>query len=886
MIVTFISDCDGITIQFDHLLSSLSSVAACNLAHTFESIIYCAIDQPLRLIGELNALSARDVQQILKWNEKAMVRSEACVHHFIEANSRQNPRAPAVSSWDGSLDYRELDDLSSRVANHLVTLGVGPEIIVPVCFEKSMWAVIAMLAVLKAGGAFVPLDPLHPIERLTTIIRKTRASLVVTSATHSALFQGGAVIICVVGRPLIDVLDKVHATLPEKDGIHAGNAAFVLFTSGSTGQPKGIVQEHGSVCTNALAHGPALGMDSTSRVLQFAAFTFDVSMMDIFTTLILGGCICMPSEYDRMNDIVRFINSTHVNWTFMTPSFSNLIEPENVPSLKKLALGGEAVTKENIQRWAGKVSLFNCYGPAEIGTCVVSATPISSVARAETVGQRLSSTLCWLTDPSDHNKLVPIGTIGELCVEGPTLAREYLNDSELTAAQFVQNPLWMGDVSGKQRTIYKVGDLLRQNSNGSFDFVGRIDSQVKIRGQRVELGEVEHQLSSNPAVAACVVACPKSGQYQKCLVGVVQLSARPEAFVLSANHQADSELRVMLAHESNVSISELVRHMRERLPPYMVPNVWVVVERIPFSSSAKIDRKKVATWLMGLDRPLESSHTNDTSGSTSSSLFSRHETIAVELSFKVANMIASGNESLRAKIEGRNVILNDLGLDSIQAISLAMFIRHRYDIRLGVEQLTHKDTSIRNLAECIGNLQVGVPKMTTRRVDIKEEWHLLSHQLKHRASKQRSEGSTVLLTGATGFLGVQILHRLLSMSSIQKVIVHIRADSVYAGYTRIVAAATSAGRSIERFISRLEIWLGDLKEPQLGLISSQWDRICGDTAKGEAIDAIIHNGASVFKPPLPNIFRPANNQPRFAGTSISILSKPRMSAQQSNCLIL
>ena len=821
-------------------------MAAYNLAYSFEAILDCSIAEPLRPIGELNVLSMRDMQQISKWNESAMARCEACVHHFIEENSRQTPQAPAISSWDGSLDYRELDDLSSRVAKHLISLGVGPEVIVPVCFEKSMWAVVAMLAILKAGGAFVPLDPLHPVERLTMIIRKTRATLVVTSATHSALFEGGAVMICVVGRPLIDVLDDTH-TLPSKQGTHSGNAAFVLFTSGSTGQPKGIVQEHGSVCTNALAHGPALGMGPTSRVLQFAAFTFDVSMMDIFTTLILGGCICMPSEYDRMNDIVSFINSRDVNWTFMTPSFSNLIEPDHVPSLKKLALGGEAVTQENIQRWAGKVSLFNCYGPAEIGTCVVSAMPIVSNARAETVGQRLSSTLCWLTDPSDHNKLVPIGAIGELCVEGPTLAREYLNDSELTATQFVQNPLWMGEIPGRQRTIYKVGDLLRQNSNGSLDFVGRIDSQVKIRGQRVELGEVEHQLSSNPDVAACVVACPKSGQYQKCLVGVVQPSTCPGALVLSPSHQDDSELRVMLPHESNISVSELARHMQERVPPYMVPNIWVLVERIPFSSSAKIDRKKVFTWLLGLDRPFENPHANGTQGSTRSSRFSRNEITAAEISSKVADIVASGSEGLRAKIEGRNVILSDIGLDSIQAISLVMFIRQRYDIRLGVEQLTHKDTSIRDLAESIANLKNGVPNVKLSKVDIEEEWRLLSHQLKNRALRQHSKGSTVLLTGATGFLGVEILCHLLTRSSIEKVVVLIRADSVYAGYARIVAAASSAGRSIEQQLSRLEIWLGDLKKPQLGLTSSQWNQVTGKTAEGEKIDAIIHNGASVIE---------------------------------------
>ena len=848
----------------------MNEAAAFNIANTFEAIVDTVLTQPLQQIGDLDIISAHDVHQTSVWNEKVVVRSEACVHHFLETHAFQTPKAPAINSHDGSLSYDELNVLSSNVAEHLITLGVGPGVIVPICFEKSVWAVIAMVAVLKAGGAFVPLDPLHPIERLNAIIRKTQAIIVVTSATHSALFGDGLATTCVVGQALADLLVVERATSSIKYRVHPNNVAFVLFTSGSTREPKGIVQEHGSVCTNALAHGPALGMGPASRVLQFAAFTFDVSMMDIFTTLILGGCVCIPSEHDRMNDIVGFINATQVNWALLTPSFSNLIEPEDVPTLRTLALGGEAVTEENMQRWANKVSLLNCYGPAEVGACIISATPINSYARSETVGQRLDSTLCWLVDPMDHNKLVPVGSIGELCVQGPTLARGYLDDAVLTAAQFIENPPWLQQEVDRKRRIYKVGDLLRQNSNGSFDFVGRIDSQIKIRGQRVELGEVEHQLSSHPEVAACVVGSPKSGQYQKCLVAVVQLQ---ESLSISAplhEYQDHSELQVKHSDRNKIITLELVCHMQERVPPYMIPNSWIIVDKIPLSTSAKIDRKKVITWLTGHDRPVDSSQVEDVCESATSSILLQSERVAMEISTQVAHMIAPENKPLFKRIEGHDVVFTAIGLDSIQVISLAMFIRRTYDVHFGVEQLTHKDISVRNLANKIMEVRRGIFNGTTRKTDLENERRLLSQQLKHRALTRRLDVSTVFLTGATGFLGMQILQTLLSQPNVHKVVAHVRASSADEGLARIVKTASLAGWWSESLLSRLEIWPGDLELPKLGLTSSQWDRITGIAGSDERIDSIIHNGASVILEPSPRYsFRLLIMNPRSAGTPTS-----------------
>ena len=829
----------------------MSLVAVKNVAETFRTIVGSILADPYQSIGELDMVSARDLQQIFTWNSNVVKRCDSCVHHFIEDHALHNPEAPAVQSHDGSFTYRELDDLATRIAKKLTTLGITSEILVPVCFEKSVWAVIAMVAILKAGGAFVPLDPSHPIERLAAIIQKTKASVIITSATHSGLFEGIIERVYVVGPTLIDSCDEKDDDIPLVGRAQPENAAFVLFTSGSTGQPKGIIQDHGSVCTNSLVHGEALGVDSASRVLQFAAYTFDVSMMDIFTTLILGGCVCIPSEYDRTNDIVNFINRMNVNWALLTPSFSNLIHPEDVPSLRTLVLGGEAVTQENIDRWAKKVVLLNCYGPAEAGTCIVSETQIVQDSRAEVIGRRLSGGLCWLTDPSNHHNLVPVGAIGELCVEGPTLARGYLDNPALTAAHFVENPHWLRAESKQNRRIYKTGDLLRQNTNGSFAFVGRVDSQVKIRGQRVELGEVEHRLLSHPAVAACVIASPQTGPYFKCLVGVVQLHGHSKSPTVSLPASSNnSGIRIIHPDDAALIISQFAQHMQEQLPPYMIPNAWVFVDRIPFSTSAKMDRKKVISWLTTLDRDISISQVDRTTGVALQTVLAPQENTAIDISQKVAAMIAPRDKHLRSNIEQHNVIFSEIGLDSIQAISLAMSIRKTYGVKLPIEYLTHRGTSVRDIAKRVDEYsrsdQNVVPGL--RRVDVRNEWQKLSQQLRHHVISKSSKGLTVFLTGATGFLGTQILSKLFAQSGVQKIIAHIRADSIETALKRIAEAASCAPWWSESLLPRLEIWLGDLEQPRIGLTPSQWDRIIGKTPLGKEIDVIIHNGASVCCP--------------------------------------
>lgn len=328
------------------------------MASVYGKAINEIMTNPHGTIGAVDLFTQRDLGHVQRWNASFPQKVDACVHDLVLQHAKNSPQLPALCSWDGDLTYQQLDALSLRLTRCLVSAGIKHETLVPVCFKKSMYAVIAMVAILRAGGAFVPLDPSHPQDRLKAIIEKANAKVVVASPETAHLFHGIVATVIEVSSSMIGSLDpSLEYSVPE---VNTDGAAFVLFTSGSTGKPKGILQEHSSVSTSSLAHGRFLRVTSDSRVFQYAAFTFDVSMMDIFTTLIYGGCVCIPSEDDRMGSFTSVMNKMQVNWVLFTPSVASLISPEDVPTLRTLVFGGEAVKQENISRWFGKVRLCLC----------------------------------------------------------------------------------------------------------------------------------------------------------------------------------------------------------------------------------------------------------------------------------------------------------------------------------------------------------------------------------------------------------------------------------------------------------------------------------------------------------------------------------------------
>ncbi|KUJ06201.1 acetyl-CoA synthetase-like protein [Mollisia scopiformis] len=587
--------------------------------------IMCQLDTVLRQFSDLPKLgmktrlhsvevfSPQDKALVQKWNADIPRIIDSCIHDDFEDKVVTQPQAQAVHAWDGSFTYRELLDHATHLAHHLAGLGVGPEVFVPICMDKSAWAIVGILGILLAGGAFVPLDPLSPRARHQEMIKDVNAKLVLCSLHHRDQLTGLLDDILVIDQELLDSFFRLPAPTQTLRRALPRNAAYAIFTSGSTGKPKGTVVEHRAISTSSVAMQRALLMSPNARVFQFASFTFDVSVLEMFTTLTCGGCVCIPSEDMRTSNVSEAICSLNATWAFLTPSVANLIEPATVPSLNVLVCGGEPMSIDNVQQWASKVTLINGYGPTEASVIAISNSSVTEQGNPSNVGFALSSGRAWIADSQDHNLIAPVGCVGELLLSGPLLAREYINDPFKTEESFVDWPSWADAIDGTSPNtksddeahicppyrMYKTGDLVRYNEDGSIVFIGRKDHQVKLHGQRMELGEIEHLLDLDSEIQHAIVALPKDGPFRKRLVAVVSLNtlATSEITKNSCNLVLDEPR----AATGRAYILEARNRLTDRLPPYMIPSSWLLVDSIPIRASGKIDRPYVETWLHNID---------------------------------------------------------------------------------------------------------------------------------------------------------------------------------------------------------------------------------------------------------------------------------------------
>ncbi|KAH6952220.1 HC-toxin synthetase [Fusarium avenaceum] len=511
---------------------------------------------------------------------------EECLDRLFRNQADESPSACAIDSWDGQLTYAELDRLSSSLAKNLMSMGVGPEKAVCVLFEKSRWAIVAMLGIVKSGGFFVPLDPTYPQQRLEYIVQSVDASVVVTSPIHAGLCDTLPCQTLVVSEstllPLQLPLGQVVPTQPNY-------SAYVLFTSGSTGLPKGVVIEHRSVCSALVALGRRMGLGSRSRVLQFNSYWFDVMLLDVFGTLIYGGCICIPKDEERMTDLSGWIQKFNVNTMLLSTTVSRLVDPTRVPSLKTVCLTGEAVFQSDLDRWATRVRLIAGYGPTE--SCIMSvSTDLLPSAAPNLIGNPVACQ-AWIVNPLKENELAPFGATGELYIEGPTLARGYLNDEERTAQSFVTGPQWMPTSNDEKqpgrssRRAYKTGDLVSLNPDNTISFLGRKDSsQVKIRGHRVELAEIEENIRRHipPSITVCVDLLSSNDNLDRMILGA--------AFGLGDMARDGPHADKVVRYMDNLT-SFLIPALETSLPHHMVPEVYVPLTQLPTLGSGKLDRK-------------------------------------------------------------------------------------------------------------------------------------------------------------------------------------------------------------------------------------------------------------------------------------------------------
>lgn len=514
----------------------------------------------------------------------------------------------AISACDLSVSYSELHVLTGTVAGHLISrYSLGPNTMVPVCFEKSAWAIVAMMAIMKTGAAFVPLDPEHPTDCLESMVRRVKAPLIVASPANeemvSKLGKGLEVPYVIVGPQNVPAMGKemAHTFLSWKRS--PSDLAYCLFTSGSTGIPKGVLVQHGALCSRLAMQGTKFGFGNDSRTLQFASYSFDACITEIFTTLAKGGCVCVPSEAQRTdtNALTQFVNSEMISHALLTPSVLALLDPEKTPSITTLLLGGETARHQLVERWRSPSRRVHIvFGRTECTVLCAGGDfshPASLRPGRNPIGNSVGCA-SWIVDARDHNALVPIGAVGELLVEGPILAKGYLDDSIRTMAAFV-TPGWMDH----GRRAHKTGDLVRYQEDGSLEYLGRRGDQVKLRGRRLELGEIEEQLARHEDVQQCVVIVAQEGPCKLSISAVIRLkpASDDEATVAQQLCPGSSDdLEFMTGKSISTSVARIRQHLAEVLPSSMIPSCWVVTSRLPLLPSGKTDRRFILSCVSSM----------------------------------------------------------------------------------------------------------------------------------------------------------------------------------------------------------------------------------------------------------------------------------------------
>ncbi|RFN43611.1 nonribosomal peptide synthetase [Fusarium flagelliforme] len=547
-------------------------------------------------VKDISTVPLQDMERLRDWNGVLPTSATTCIQDRIRHLSTTQPNALAVHSKDLDLEYQQVEDYSNHFALTLISQGVKPGDFVPFLAERSPWAPVVMLAILKTGAAFVLLDLLHPIKRLRTMCSMVDAKILVTFEQTRHTGENLSLPLSIFDpKGYIEGQNKGSELSLPTVSLDLDSPACVVFSSGSTGIPKGIVLPHGAIATSATVMREHGNLTPNSRVFHFASFAFDISIGEILFTLAAGACLCVPREEERRGNPAKAAGDLKATWALLTPSVINLFDPSDVPTMETLGSCGEPLTSQIVDIWAHRLELFAMYAPAEctvishIGRILLDSQP-SDIGRSFKAAS-------WVVDPTDHDRLVPIGTVGELVVEGPIVSTGYLKDQKRTDQVFISVPSWLSEFRSSCGRMYKTGDLVRQTSDGRLHFLGRKDDQVKLHGQRLEVGEVEHCLTSVcKDIKAVAVECVKipSQNNRSALVAFLAPQRRQDWEQVSSDKASDAggfELIGSPSQQFYSAIEMLNVSSRELLPSFMVPTYFIPLVHIPISLSGKVNRR-------------------------------------------------------------------------------------------------------------------------------------------------------------------------------------------------------------------------------------------------------------------------------------------------------
>jgi amino acid adenylation domain-containing protein/non-ribosomal peptide synthase protein (TIGR01720 family) len=524
-------------------------------------------------LSDFGLLTPGELHQVLvEWNDTATpYAADKTIHELFEQQAQSTPDALALSFKDERVSYQELNARANRLAHHLRTLGVGAEVLVGLCLERSVEMVVGLLAILKAGGAYVPLDPAYPVGRLSFMLEDARVPVLVTQGSLlDALPAGWAQVIC---------LDTEWETLIAAESAEnlapvtsPANTAYVIYTSGSTGRPKGVVAQHRGLCNLTAAQIRAFNLKAHSRVLQFASLSFDASVSEVFTTLIAGATLCIPSPETPLHgdSLTGLLRDQSITIATLPPSVLAATAVEELPDLETIIVAGEACPVEVVARWAAGRRFLNAYGPTEATVCAtICENP--ELGDAPPIGRPIANVSVYLLD--SELRPAPVGVAAQLLIGGAGLARGYLARPALTAERFIPHPF----AAEPGARLYRTGDVARYLPDGRIEFLGRADQQVKVRGYRIELGEVEAALGRMAGVRQCVVTATEEEAGGRRLV----------AYVVSEG--------------GTLPVEEMREWLKSVVPDYMIPATFVALAEMPLTGSGKVDRARLPE--AGTDRP-------------------------------------------------------------------------------------------------------------------------------------------------------------------------------------------------------------------------------------------------------------------------------------------
>ncbi|KAJ5715320.1 Male sterility NAD-binding [Penicillium malachiteum] len=859
--------------DFELLLDEdfVSAAQGERLLHQLSHILSQVHETQSLRINQLDLLCIADQVQLCEWNIPHPARLDHTIHGLVKLQCLIRPQETAVCAWDGSFTYDEIQHLSDKGANYLRGTGIGSGAIVPICLERSKWVPIALLSVMKTGAAFVLLDRDASQDRNQGICATVSANWVLTSSVCVEYCEKFANSILLFS----DLITRPHAIQPacpeaDVDTSRHGDLLYVVFTSGSTGKPKGVEIEHGSYCSAMISQREKLHIRAGTRVLQLSSYAFDSFAVEILTTLCGGGCVCIPSTEQLAGGIGPAIRQYQAEWMCATPSMLRLIAPSDVPTLKTVVAVGETMLPTQLAIWTPSVTLMCGYGPSE---CCTGATVhiIEHVSvDPRNIGSGMGCTP-WVVDQNDHNRLMPIGAVGELVLQGRIVGRGYLHEPEKTRAVYLEHTEWsttMDSSSGDR--LYKTGDLVRFNPDGTCLFLGRKDYQVKLRGQRLNLMDVEHHLAEalgsqvNELIADVIK--PGSGEGQgdshPLLVAMIQTSDEGMFDTSTEVHGIENSLFVPPSTLFAQLVTQIERQLSLLVPAVMIPSLWLIARRMPLTISGKVDRRQVRTAAASLTSA--TLVTLGCTGADSSDVpLAATETTALKVSEVVAEVLHSRLKLDRELVVGKNVTLSRIGLDSIDMMSISQAISTHFNVRLPMTMLFRSGLSVRDVALMVtGSPATKCPEREPpQTIDLWNEYQLLRERIRSICVQSRKPVHTidqvsppdggqprlgrVLLTGGTGFLGTQILKSLLEDPRVQSVTVLVRADSDRIAMRRIVETAHGAGWWRESYRHRLCAWRGCLSKSCLGLSDSRWRILSGLERPEDGFDIVIHNGARV-----------------------------------------